>query len=105
MYKKRMPGENPLLETKSESEAKVPKQKRYAQILEILSSNTEPMSAKEIAVEMYKKGYIPIAERNYSAPRITELLDMGKVDCVGKKICKYTGHSVGVFIERENKEN
>lgn len=103
MIIERMPGENPLLETRSESEIKVDKQKKYAQILEILSSSSEAMSAKEIAVKMYEKGYIPIAERNYSAPRLTELLKMGKVDCVGKKTCKYTGRSVGVFIERKEK--
>lgn len=100
MIEKRMPGQNPLLETRNESNIKVSRQKRYAQILEILSSNTEPMSAKEISVEMFNKGYIPIAERNYSAPRLNELLKMGKVDCVGKKICSYTGHSVGIFIEK-----
>ena len=31
------------------------------------------MTAKEIAVEMYKKGYIPSDERNFTAPRLTEL--------------------------------
>jgi len=103
-YIPRKVGENPLLETKAESEITVDKKKRYFQIIEILQSTDEPMSAKEIAVEMKEKGYTPSTERNFSAPRITEMLNRGVLDCVGKKICEYTGKSVGVFKIRENLE-
>ena len=98
----RLYGTNPLLETRGESNTSVDRAKRYAQILEILSSNNEPLSAKEIAIQMYQNGYSYTDERNISAPRITELLKMGKVDCVGKKLCKYTGKKVGVFVIRKN---
>lgn len=95
--KPRIPGTNPLVETRKESEEIVNKQLRYQQIIEILTESKEPLSAKEIAVEMYQKKYVPTSERNFSSPRLTELLKMGIVDCVGKKVCKYTGHTVGVF--------
>ena len=101
MIEERRPGTNPLLETRGESHESVDKSKRYEQILEILSSNHKPLTAKEISVLMYNKGYSYSDERNVSAPRITELLKMGKIDCVGKKICQYTGKKVGAFVIRK----
>ena len=93
----RIPGTNPLAEARKESEETVDKKIRYQQIIEILTDSSEPLSAKEIAVEMYKKHYAPTSERNFSSPRLTELLKMGIVDCVGKKVCEYTHKTVGVF--------
>lgn len=103
MIEKRRHGINPLIETKKESEVLVDKQKRCSQIIEILKESEEPLTAKEIAVRMYKKGYVPTSERNFSAPRITELLNKGKLDCVGTKLCEYTGKNVGAFVLREEK--
>ena len=93
----RIPGTNPLVETRKESEESVNKQLRYQQIIEILTESKEPLSAKEIAVEMNRKKYVPTSERNFSAPRLTELSRKGILECVGKKICEYTGHPVGVY--------
>ncbi len=97
----RIPGTNPLAETRGESEEKVNKQLRYSQIIEILQETNKPMSAKEIAVEMKRRGYTPTSERNFVSPRATELLKIGVLECVGKKICQFTGHSVGVFELRQ----
>ena len=47
---------------------------RYKQILDRLCSGNK--TAKEIAVELYELGYIPSTERNYTAPRLTELEKM-----------------------------
>ena len=58
------------------------------------------MTAKEIAVEMYKKGYIPSDERNFTAPRLTELSIKGIVEPVEKKKCEYTGKTVSVYKVR-----
>lgn len=96
-YEKRNPGEMVTLETKAESEQEVDKQKRYNQIIEILSENKEPMTAKEIAVAMFKKNWIPSSERNFSSPRLTELCKEGIVDTLGKKKCEYTNKSVTVY--------
>lgn len=97
---KRRPGEMTTLETRAEAHEKVDKKKRYAEILGILIENKEPMTAKEISVEMYKKGYTPTSERNFSSPRITELLKNGTLDVVGKKRCKFTGKTVSVYSMR-----
>ena len=86
-------------ETRSESYEKVDKQKRYSQILEILQGGKE-MTAKEIAVEMCNRGYIPNDERNFTAPRLTELSIKGIVEPIGKQKCEYTGKSVSVYKVR-----
>ena len=67
---------------------------RYIQILERLN---KPKTAKEIAVELYELGYIPSTERNYTAPRLTELEQIGMVQVVGKRKCDYTGKMVAVY--------
>jgi hypothetical protein len=97
MITQRKLGENPLIENQIEAYESVDKQKRRMQIIEILEDAEEPMSAKEIAVEMYKRGYTPTSERNFASPRITELLRTGVLDCLGKKKCEYSGKSVSVF--------
>lgn len=75
---------------------KVDRIKRYIQIRNILKGKT--MTAKEIAVEMYKKGYTDSPERNYSAPRLTELeMKYRLVKVVGKKKCQYTGKMVSIY--------
>ena len=96
-------GEIPTLETRTESYESVDRKKRYKQIIEILYGGKE-MTAKEIAVEMWNKGYIPTSERNFSHPRISELLKVGVVDCIGKKKCSYTNKMVSVFKLLEDYE-
>lgn len=100
MIEIRRPGTNPLNETRSEAEKQVNKQKRYVEIINILESHKEGLTAKEIAVEMYKRGYTPTDERNFSSPRLTEMLKNGKVDVIGKKKCEYSKKSVAVFTLR-----
>ena len=87
-------------ETRAEAHETVDKQKRYRQIKECLAGS-DGMTAKEIAVMMMRKGYIPTSERNFTSPRLTEMLKNGVVDIVGKKKCKYTGKTVSVYVLRE----
>ena len=96
----RLIGEMTTLETRSEAEEKVDKKKRYSQILECLKENGN-MTAKECAVIMMQKGYIPTSERNFTAPRLTEMSKTGIVEPIGKKVCKYTGKTVAVYAMRE----
>lgn len=84
-------------ETRAEAHETVDKQKRYRQIKEILAGS-EGMTAKEIAVAMMRRGYVPTTERNWSAPRLSEMLKNGVVDIVGKKKCQYTGKKVSVYV-------
>ena len=53
-------------------------------------------SAK-IAVELFELGIIPSNERNYTAPRLTELTDKRLVKVTGKKKCNWTGKMVAVY--------
>lgn len=94
----RRPGETPTLETRSEAEATVDKQRRYKEIMECLREGD--MTAKECAVVMMNKGYIPTSERNFTAPRLTEMTKAGMVEPVGKKKCQYTGRTVAVYTVR-----
>lgn len=87
------------LDTRADAEASVDKNKRYKQILEILGD--KEMTAKEIAVEMYNKGYTPSTERNFSQPRLNELMNKRIVEPIGKKKCKYTGRTVAVYKKVE----
>lgn len=94
---KRRYGQDITLETRAEAHDKVDKKKRYSQIRTVLKGAPYPLSAKEIAVLMNKLGYIPTTERNFAAPRLTELCETGKVEPVGKRFCKYTGRKVTVY--------
>lgn len=85
--------------TRGEANESVDKQKRYKQILEVLEG--KELTAKEIAVEMHQRGYIPTTERNFTAPRLTELSHNGVVEPIGKKRCQYTGKTVAVYGIRE----
>ncbi len=99
-------GTVPTLETRAEAHEKVDKKRRYAQILECFKESEERaggrigLTAKECAVMMMKKGYIPTSERNFTAPRLTEMAQDGVVEPIGKITCSYTGHKVAVYALR-----
>ena len=82
-------------ETRAEANDKVPRDLRYRQIIDILTD--KELTAKEIAVEMYRQGMIPTSERNFAAPRLTELTKCGAVEITGKVKCAYTGHTVTTY--------
>jgi repressor of nif and glnA expression len=67
-------------------------------ILEILTENENGMTAREIAGELHRRGITPTDERNYSAPRLTELYQAGKIKTTGKKPCPQTGRNVTVWV-------
>ena len=91
------------LENRNFAELEVDKNKRYQQILECLGD--KEMTAKEIAHEMYMRGMIPTNERNFTSPRITELLKDGSLEIVGRKKCEWTGKTVTMFRRRLNENN
>lgn len=76
---------NTTKETRRESyEAVLPKVKERARmILEQLG--TKEMTVSEITEELVDAGKIPYFNRNYVAPRITELKDMGIVETCGRR--------------------
>lgn len=100
----RRAGEIPTLDTRAEANESADKSKRYKQIVQILYGGKE-MTAKEIAVEMWNRGYIPTSERNFTAPRLTELTKKGIVEPCGKQRCTYTGKTVAVYKLRFEQTN
>ena len=94
-------GQMPTLETRGEAHDTVDKRKRYSQIIEcLLEVGSMGLTAKECAVMMMKKGYIPTSERNFTAPRMTELSKEGVIEPIGKQTCTYTGKKVAVYALR-----
>jgi|LSQX01.3.fsa_nt_gb predicted ArsR family transcriptional regulator len=69
-------------------------------ILEILTERGQ-LTAREVAAELYRRGITPSDERNYSAPRLTELKAAGQVEVTGKTICDRTGRSVAVWAVKK----
>lgn len=78
--------------------------KRRQMILDILGNGE--MTANEIAEALHEKGITPFYERNFAAPRLTELKADGKVKVVGKKYCAKTGRMAALWAKvRETPEN
>ena len=99
--KQLLPGSMPTLETRAEANESVDREKRYAQIIEILTEHPKGRTAKEIAVIMHAERLIPTSERNFTAPRLTELCRKGIVEPCGKKMCIYTCKTVTVYRLRK----
>ena len=69
---------------KASYETVLPKvNKRSRLILEILG--TKAMTVSEITDELVAAGTLPYFNRNYVAPRLTELKDMGVVETCGRR--------------------
>lgn len=95
-------GQDVTVETRHDSNETVNREKRYAQIIQVLKeTELEGLSAKQIANIMMQKGYIPTDERNYTAPRLTELCKKGIVEPIGKEVCGFTGKKVTLYALRE----
>ena len=69
-------------------------------ILEILAEHRGGMTAREVAGELHRRGVVPTDERNFAAPRLTELYKDGKITVTGKKICSHSGRNVAVWAVR-----
>ena len=82
-------------ETRHDSHEKVNKEKRYMQIKAVLSD--KEMTAREVATELYKKGFTANLDRNNAAPRLTEMVDRCEVEIVGKKYDEQTGRNVATY--------
>ena len=82
-------------ETRHDSHEKVNKEKRYMQIKDILGDRI--MTAREVAAELFKRGYTASTDRNNAAPRLTELVDKCEVEIAGKKYDEQTGRNVATY--------
>lgn len=88
-------GENPMLENRGLANESVNREKRYSQIKEILKG--KQLTFREIAVEMFKRGYTISPETTFSQPRVTEMVQRGEVEPIGKVKSEMTGKTVTVF--------
>jgi len=59
------------------------------------------MTAREVSAELHRRGITATDERNFAAPRLTELKEAGQIEATGKKICEYTGRSVAIWAVKE----
>jgi len=85
-------------ETRRESyDTVLPSVKQRQSLILALLRERGPMTAQEVADELHRRGHTPSDERNFAAPRLTELKDAGKVEATGKKICGKTGRSVTLW--------
>ena len=77
---------NPITKAtrKASYEAVLPKvNERSRLILEVLGARA--MTVSEITDELVAAGTLPYFNRNYVAPRLTELKDMGVVETCGRR--------------------
>lgn len=82
-------------ETRIDSLHKVGRKRRCYQIREVLNNNKEGLTAREISDIL---GY---PERNYVAPRLTEMKARGEVETVDKRYDKETDRIVAVYKLKE----
>ena len=97
---KRRYGEDPRLETRAAAYEEVDRETRYKQIIDCLEERG-PSTAKQIAVWLCMTGQTPTSERNYTAPRLTEMCEDGLVEPIGKTKCAFTNRMVTVYGLRE----
>lgn len=83
-------------ETRRKANESVDRDVRYKQIRNILKGGLI-LTAKQVAVEMNKRGLTPTTERNFAAPRLTELVEKGEVEVVGKTKCNFTHKTVAMY--------
>lgn len=81
--------------TRIESYTKTEKQPKRQQVLDVLSG--KQLTAREIAVEMYETGVLPYPARAIIQPRITELVEAGTIEAIGKKWDRETERNVAVY--------
>lgn len=69
---------------------------RHKQCIEALTELGEA-TAREVATYLYNKGYTNLDERNIAHPRLNELVEMGEVTIIGKKLDTLTQKEVNVY--------
>ena len=78
-------------ETRTESLNELDKIKRYEEIRYVLKNEINGLTARELAKKLGSD------ERNYTAPRCTELVQMGKLEVIGKRYDPITKRNVAVY--------
>lgn len=66
-------------------------------LIEAKKQGIDGMTAKEIAEVLKSQNIIRLAERQSTAPRLTELVNEGIVEVIGKRYDEITDHNVAVY--------
>lgn len=82
-------------QTRITSYVKTEKTSKHQAVLEVLDG--KELTAREIAVEMHKRGALPYPARAIIQPRITELVEDGLIVAIGKKVDTETERKVAVY--------
>ena len=91
----------------------VNRENMYKWILAVLQGDMEcplgwdctELTAREISIVLCKNGYIPLAIRQATAPRLTELVEFGKVEVVGSKVDEQSKKTVSIYKVVGNEKN
>jgi predicted ArsR family transcriptional regulator len=90
-------------ETRRESYGAIcPSLRRRQRIVLTILRDYGDMTAQEVADTLCYLRITPTNERNFAAPRLTELCDMGLVAAVGKEVCRKSGRTVTVWSAVKN---
>ena len=74
-------------------------------IIEYLRYFPGGLTAEELTDSMYCAGLIPVRDKNYVKPRLTELRKLGMIEPVGKRVSETTGVNTAVWaIKTETEE-
>lgn len=77
-------------------------QTRRQVILEYLRYFPDGLTAEELTDSMYCAGLIPVRDKNYVKPRVTELRKLGLVEPCGKRLSQSTGVHTAVWRIKED---
>lgn len=91
-------------ETRREGLEKVAQetQTRRQVIIEYLRYFPAGLTAEELTDSMYCAGLIPVRDKNYVKPRLTELRKLGLVEPCGKRLSQSTGVHTAVWRIKED---
>ena len=93
--------DNITTQTRREAyEAVQPKIGKRAQLILDTLGNGEA-TVSEITATLYNAGAIPYYNRNFVAPRLTELKEQGLVETCGRREALYTGTTEAVWRRTE----
>lgn len=84
-------------ETRAESLNELDRAKRYEEIRYALKNEINGLTARELANKLGSK------ERNYTAPRLTELARKGEIKVISKRYDKKTKRNVAVYALNDKK--
>lgn len=84
-------------ETRRESNHQTDRKSMEGHVIRVLQSCELPVTAREIAVQLFHERIIPYPERSTIQPRVTELMQEGKIRVTGKVYDNVTKRTVAAY--------